>query len=64
PWFRRGIGKRRFLEGFMPSAGVYRCAGCALARSLLRSPGGSQFMEGVWETQEDRSFIEKPPTQI
>ncbi|MCH8555199.1 MAG: hypothetical protein LAT76_08580, partial [Schleiferiaceae bacterium] len=42
------IGKRRFPEGFMPSAWVYRCAGFALARSLLRSPSGSQFMECVW----------------
>ena len=33
----------------MPSAGVYRCAGCALACSLLRSPGGARrFMECVW----------------
>ncbi|MCH8555630.1 MAG: hypothetical protein LAT76_10755 [Schleiferiaceae bacterium] len=32
----------------MPSAGVYRCAGSALDRSLLRAPGGLQFMECVW----------------
>ncbi|MCH8554733.1 MAG: hypothetical protein LAT76_06210 [Schleiferiaceae bacterium] len=53
-----------FPEGFMPSAWVYRCAGCALARSLLRAPFGSQFMERVWGPQEDENFIGKPPTQI
>jgi len=35
----------------MPSAGVYRCAGGALARSLLRASGGAcRFMSCDWDT--------------